>query len=304
MASCIEDTFDVFSEKAAKIDLELIYEINPGVPARIIGDAMRLRQILLNLVSNAVKFTQKGEVFIEVVLNNASENTHSIKLCFKVQDTGIGISADKINQLFKPFSQGDSSTTRKYGGTGLGLVISEKLVRLMGGKIEVESVPGAGATFSFTIKTFVGKMAVNKHALRSMKDLENKKILVIDDNLTNLRTIKKQLENLKLIPTLATTGEEALAILLNSGPFDILLTDMNMPFMNGIELALMVAQKYPQLPMILLSSIGDNRVKQYHKLFKYLLTKPIKEATLSNSLLNILQESDINTPALKTVIKN
>ncbi len=148
--TCIEEVLDVFSSKAANSGLDLIYEIDENVPAHIMGDSLRLRQILMNLVGNAVKFTQQGEIFIKVELSGVPVND-AIELCINVRDTGIGIPEDKMERLFKPFSQVDSSTTRKYGGTGLGLVICQKLINLMGGHIDVKSEAGKGTNFSFTL---------------------------------------------------------------------------------------------------------------------------------------------------------
>ncbi len=212
-----------------------------------------------------------------------------------MRDSGIGISADKLERLFKPFSQVDSSTTRKYGGTGLGLVISEKLIKLLGGTITVVSNPGEGTTFSFTIMSAAGVKPVRIYVHNSMAELEHKRVLVVDDNRTNLRILNKQLEQWKLLPVLAESGAEALDLLIKSPPFDLLLTDMNMPLMNGIELAKMVVKRYPKLPIILLSSIGAERDNHYAGLFKSILTKPIKENVLCNNILNQFRLSDTTT---------
>src|SRR5664279_2275852 len=206
LRACIEDVLDIFTTKAASLGLDLMYHIDHNVPLQIVGDDLRLRQILTNLVSNAMKFTQKGEVFVGVHLITSDE-LENITLQFEVRDTGIGIPPDKLDRLFKAFSQVDSSTTRKYGGTGLGLTISEKLVKLMDGEVHVESMVGQGSTFSFTIKTNVGKKVLNPYTQYNMADLQNKKILVIDDNMTNLAILKSQLELWKLIPILSDSAE-------------------------------------------------------------------------------------------------
>ncbi len=213
LRACIEDVLDIFSSRAATLGLDVVYHIDHDVPLQIVGDDLRLRQILTNLVSNAMKFTHKGEVFVGVRLltTDASGN---LTLQFEVRDTGIGIPADKLHRLFTAFSQVDSSTTRKYGGTGLGLTISEKLVKLMDGEIHVESMAGQGSTFSFTIKTTVGTKVLNPYTQYNMADLQNKKILVVDDNMTNLAIFKSQLELWKLIPILVDSGKGALNIYL------------------------------------------------------------------------------------------
>ncbi|MCW3118462.1 MAG: Signal transduction histidine kinase, partial [Chitinophagaceae bacterium] len=193
LRTCIEDVLDVFSGKAGHSGLDLVYEIDYDVPAQIISDSVRLRQILMNLVSNAIKFTERGEIFVGVHLLSEKENGE-IELHFEVRDTGIGIPADKMERLFKAFSQVDSSTTRKYGGTGLGLIICEKLVRLMGGYIDVESMSGKGTTFNFTILSVASSQTLRAHVTNQLAGMEGKRILVVDDNLTNRSILRNQLE--------------------------------------------------------------------------------------------------------------
>jgi len=289
LRTCIEEVLDVFAGKAAHTGLDLVYEIDENVPAQIVGDSLRLRQVLMNLVSNAVKFTQHGEVFVKVHLPKATAG-NGLEISFDVQDTGIGIPADKMEGLFKAFSQVDSSATRKYGGTGLGLVICEKLTGLMGGKISVTSKYGQGTCFTFTILTMAGTKSGRADMHCNMSGLAGKKVLVVDDNATNRCIIKKQLEHWKLIPTLANSGKEALDILSQSAGFDLLLTDMMLPEVDGIELAEIVRQRLPGLPVILLSSMGDNRCKDHPGLFRSVLTKPIKQHILCKNIFNELQQ--------------
>ncbi|HEY2725583.1 MAG TPA: ATP-binding protein, partial [Parafilimonas sp.] len=255
LRTCIEEVLDVFSAKAAQTGLDLMYQVDAKAPQQIIGDSLRLRQVLMNLVGNATKFTQNGEIFVSVKQSQAFEDG-SVELSFAVKDTGIGIPADKLDRLFKSFSQVDSSTTRKYGGTGLGLVICEKLVKMMGGQIKVESQAGAGTTFSFTIKTGVSEQSARNYILNNFSGITNKKILVVDDNATNLIIIKTQLEQWEQIPVLARSGKEALYTLLESSGFDLIITDMHMPEMDGIGLARKIRELYPYIPIILLSSLG------------------------------------------------
>lgn len=288
LRTCIEEVLDVFAGKAGQLGLDLVYEIDHNVPAQIIGDSLRLRQVLVNLVSNAIKFTEQGEIFVGVHLVQIKEDGQ-LELRFEVRDTGIGIPADKMERLFKAFSQVDSSTTRKYGGTGLGLVICEKLVGLMGGNIKVESKHQEGTTFTFTMLSSASSQSLRTYVTNHMAGLENKKILVVDDNLTNRCILKNQLEAWKLIPTLASSGDEALEILSSGISFDLLLTDMQMPDMDGCQLARNVQQNYPELPIILLSSVGDERNKKYAGLFKSILTKPIKQEMLCKLIINELR---------------
>lgn len=287
LRSCIEEVLDVFASKASKIGLDLVYEIDYNVPSQLIGDSLRLRQVLINLISNAIKFTHQGEIFVGV--HQRFTNGNEIELGFEVRDTGIGIPEDKLNKLFKAFSQVDSSTTRKYGGTGLGLVISEKLVTLMGGNIHVASQEGSGTTFSFSIKTVISQQSLRTYIHYNTAALEGKRILIIDDNATNRIILKNQMEQWKLVPTLTSCGAEALDI-LRSTPFDLVLTDMQMPEMDGIQVATSIRKMYPVMPVILLSSLGNERSKSSGDLFSSILTKPVKQGLLFNHLLSQLRK--------------
>jgi signal transduction histidine kinase/CheY-like chemotaxis protein len=279
----IEEVLDLFAGKAAKIGMDLVYQIEHNVPSVIMSDSVRLKQVLINLISNAVKFTQKGEVFVGVnVVNQQADN---LTIRFSVRDTGIGIPAEKIHRLFQAFSQVDSSTSRKYGGTGLGLAISKRLVEMMGGEMEVQSEDGKGTLFMFTIVAQPCGNAVRNYVHASLPELEGKKVLVIDDNETNRVIIQNQLENWKFKVTLASSGMEALSCLSIKNDFNLVITDMQMPEMDGIELALRIKKAYPALPMVLLSSIGDERSKQNRELFTALLTKPVRQSLLYNIII-------------------
>ena len=285
LRTCVEEVLDVFATKAAQTGLDLVYQIDYNVPEQIIGDATRLRQILLNLVSNAIKFTHQGEVFVKIHQLAAKANGQT-ELCFEIRDTGIGIPPDKLERLFKAFSQVDSSTTRKYGGTGLGLVICEKLVGLMGGAVTVSSEPGKGSVFSFTIITKAGTHALQTYVTGSMVNLEGKKVLVVDDNFTNRTILRVQLEQWKMIPVLACSGDEALDILSDQTGFDLMITDMHMPGMDGLELTKKVKKTHASLPVMLLSSLGNEIEKKDAALFSSLLTKPVKQNILCTHILN------------------
>jgi signal transduction histidine kinase/ligand-binding sensor domain-containing protein/DNA-binding response OmpR family regulator len=288
LRASIEEVLDVFAGKAAKIGLDLIYEIDENVPLQIIGDSLRLRQILMNLVSNAIKFTQQGEVFIGVHL--IKDDQGEIELGFEVRDTGIGIPDDKLGRLFKAFSQVDSSTTRKYGGTGLGLVICEKLIELMGGFIAVESQVGVGTTFTFNIQANVIPQASRNLVHPIEPELAGKKILVIDDNSTNLTVFRRQLEQWNLKVTLARSAQDALSVLAAEQDFALIITDMQMPEMDGIHLAQRVRQNNNKIPIILLSFVGDERIKEYQHLFSSIITKPVRQATLKKHIVTQLTQ--------------
>ncbi|GAA4308287.1 hypothetical protein GCM10023149_02160 [Mucilaginibacter gynuensis] len=288
LRSCIEEVLDIFSTKVANSGIEIAYVIDEDVPQQIIGDKVRLQQVLTNLVGNAIKFTFQGEVIVQVKTLDSTDKD-ALKIQFEVRDTGIGIPEEKRERLFKAFSQVDSSTTRKYGGTGLGLVISEKLVNLMDGQISVSSTAGAGSVFSFTIITSAGTKELQPYVQYDMSEHEGKRVLVVDDNLTNRNILNIQLRNWKLEPITVSSGQEALYLLDADARFDLIITDAQMPNMDGMELARLIKNKLPHIPIILLSSIGDERRGENSKLFSHILTKPIKQHALSKYILSSLQ---------------
>lgn len=301
LRTCIEEVLDMFAPRAAQTGLDLVYQIECQVPHRITGDSTRLRQILINLVGNAIKFTKAGEVFVRVYLMNIYKDD-TVQLGFEVRDTGIGIPEDKLERLFKAFSQVDHSTTRKYGGTGLGLVICEKLVKLMGGYIEVESKPGRGSVFAFAINTKTASQGSGEESFVNLHDIAGKRILVVDDNATNRKILKAQLEHWQLQPVMAVSGNQALELLTTNHDFDLVLTDMHMPEMTGLELAGHLRHRNPHLPVILLSSIGDDLSREHRDLFSFVLTKPIKQQVLCNYILNVFSNA-VNVVAEKETSK-
>ena len=286
---CIEDVMDLFSGKAASQGLDLIYQVDPRVPIQITGDSHRLRQVLINLINNALKFTHAGEVFIKV--NFESLNDQELELTFDIIDTGIGIPENKISKLFTAFTQVDSSTTRKYGGTGLGLVISQKLVVLMGGNFTVKSRVGKGTTFSFNIKSKLSELPQKENVFVSAKGNENKKVLIIDDNRNFLTILSVQLAQWKLVPVSATSGAEALTILAGDKDFSLVISDMLMPVMDGMQLGAEIKKILPGIPMILLSAIGDENRASYTTVYSAVLTKPVKEGQLFKTIQVELSEN-------------
>ncbi|WP_229310917.1 hybrid sensor histidine kinase/response regulator [Larkinella soli] len=295
---CVEDVLDLFAGKAAKSGIDLVYKIDHQVPNNIIGDSLRLRQILINLVGNAIKFTSEGEVYVEIALGSRPTD-QDLELVFRVRDTGIGIPQDKLQRLFKAFSQVDSSMTRKYGGTGLGLVISDRLVSLMGGSISVESQEGVGTTFTFSIQCQVSQEARRQYVLFNTAGNEGKRVLIVDDNQTNLTILKSQLEQWKLVPITASSGDEALRLLVSESPLHLVITDMHMPQMNGVQLAKVIREEAPHLPIMLLSSVGEESRKNYPDLFSAILTKPVKQQQLFDLVQKQLKQpgdTKVNAP--------
>lgn len=291
LRDCVEGVLDVFSASAARLDIDLVYQIEHDVPTQVFGDGLRLRQILINLVGNAVKFTSKGEIFINV--KAVSNKDNHLELLFSVRDTGIGIPLDKMNRLFKAFSQVDSSTTRKYGGTGLGLAISEKLIQLMGGKISVESEQGKGTTFRFNVSARAGSKAARTYVHLNVADVENKRILVVDDNLTNRNIMAAQLKQWKFLPLIAESGAQALDILSTNEQVDLVISDMQMPEMDGIQFARNLRKEHPELRIILLSSIGNEQSRHEAHLFDVILTKPTKHNVLYKHIIDQLKDGKI-----------
>jgi signal transduction histidine kinase/DNA-binding response OmpR family regulator len=287
LRTCVEEVLDLFAAKAAKSGLDLMYQMDHRLPAYLIGDSMRLRQVLLNLISNAMKFTHSGEIFLDVILKHLLSDD-GIVLGFEVRDTGIGIPADKLSRLFEAFSQVDSSTTRKYGGTGLGLVICERLLNLMGGKITVASEPGIGTTYQFSLKCKVSNEHKQECEPLNVGEIKGRQVLIVDDNATNRRILQIQLENWGLKAVMASSGDDALRILNSKPDFDLVITDMQMPVMDGVQLSAAIKEKNKALPIILLSSIGDETKKAYPNLFTAVLTKPVKQQALSKVIITEL----------------
>jgi signal transduction histidine kinase/ligand-binding sensor domain-containing protein/CheY-like chemotaxis protein len=300
---CIEEVLGIFSRKAADLGLDLVYQIDPQVPALVVGDNLRLRQVLINLVGNAIKFTNEGEILVTVQCAAKSDN-NNVELKFQVQDSGIGIPEDKLNLLFKAFSQVDSSHTRRYGGTGLGLVISQRLVELMGGSIYAESEIGKGTSFYFSIITHPSEDQIHPVGEIVNSGYEGKTVLVVDDNKTNLRIIEAQLKYWKLLPIMVSSGKDALEILSLENKIDMVITDQNMPEMNGVQLAQKIREKFADLPIVLLSSVGDETRKNYPGIFCSILTKPVKHQKLGDVIKKELSRQVVTIDVATSSGKN
>ncbi|MCX6134376.1 MAG: PAS domain S-box protein [Ignavibacteriales bacterium] len=302
--TCIEEVYDLLSQKASAKNLDLLYWIDPEVPSGILGDKHRLRQILFNLIGNALKFTEKGEIYTSVALKWRIGKTFELQ--FSIRDTGIGIPQDKIEKLFKAFTQVDSSTTRRYGGTGLGLAISMRLVGLMKGKIWVESEVGKGSVFHFTIQSSIPEAseALPEVYMRG-KDVTfaGRRILLVDDNATNLRILRELCQHWKLIPRVTHSPAEALEWIRKGDPFDLGILDMQMPDMDGVTLAQEIRSlRSPSaLPMILLSSLGSALKEggRGGELFTAEVAKPIKQSQLYNVIAEALSGERVAAPRKK-----
>ncbi len=288
LRECVESALDLVAGRAVEKSLDLVYLIDEDVPTGIKGDVTRLRQILLNLLGNAVKFTEHGEVVLTVKRDSQTDH-----LRFAVRDSGIGIAADRIAGLFESFTQADSSTTRRFGGTGLGLAISRRLVELMDGGLWAES-PGAGkgSTFSFTIAYEPAPLLEAKME-RDLKGrlpvFQGKRALIVDDNATNRRMLVTHMQKWGMLTQEAQSAAAALARLRSNQGFDVAILDVQMPDMDGVALALELRRikRRQGLPVILLTSLGRKEVAARGLGLAIFLTKPLKPSALFDALAGI-----------------
>ncbi|MBE8986992.1 PAS domain S-box protein [Nostoc sp. LEGE 12450] len=341
LRACVEQAISLLAPKAAQKDIELVYLIQPQVPAQIVGDMTRLRQVLMNLLNNAIKFTEHGEVVLSVELETvrsrgageqgenssplhpspvrlrsrqarpSASSESPIQIQFAIKDTGIGITPEKIERLFHPFTQADVSMTRRYGGTGLGLVISKRLSKMMGGSLWVESqgivggnpsprwksrkllspYSSQGSTFYFTITAQVPAVPEGEFSNSPMQ-LQGKRLLIVDDNLTNCQIISLQAESWKMETYAAKSAKEALAQLAQGTQFDIAILDMEMPTMDGITLARQIRRQSgcQNLPLVILTSLGRGETfSDFGDIeFAACLSKPIKQSQLYDVITRVL----------------
>jgi signal transduction histidine kinase/ligand-binding sensor domain-containing protein/DNA-binding response OmpR family regulator len=286
LRNCIEEVMDLFAGRVGEAPVALLYQIDETIPAIIVGDRLRLGQILNNLIGNAVKFTQQGEIFLEIK-NQGSTDHSMLQLVFEITDTGIGIASDKLDRLFKPFSQVDSSTTRRYGGTGLGLVICEKLVGLMGGSISVESESGKGSSFRFSILVRESsEVPATVHDFAGIVP-EKARILIVDDHEKSLLLMKDQLDIWKFETVTANSGKQACEILAQTSSISLVMTDLDMPGMSGMQLADHVHDFYPHIPVVLLTAPGASIVSS-SGLTRTILAKPVKQQLLLKQIVSEL----------------
>ena len=305
----LSDTVKALALRADQKGLELNCHVLPDVPVAVCGDAGRLRQIMVNLLGNAIKFTASGEIIVRAALEPAAGE--GVRLRFSVIDTGIGISAAKQDLIFQAFSQADSSTTRHYGGTGLGLTISSRLVELMGGKIWVESELGHGSSFHFTVNFKPHCSAIVTTTPLQTLDIENLKVLVVDDNATNLLILKETLESWRMMPTLVSSGKVALDTMLEayeSGrPYDLVLLDCHMPGLDGFGVALGI-KEHPELGsasiMMLTSGAQNTDIARCRKLgISAHLIKPVRQSELLDKILVVLGTAEVVPTANRSVAK-
>jgi signal transduction histidine kinase/ligand-binding sensor domain-containing protein/DNA-binding response OmpR family regulator len=301
LARLVEDTVSMLAIKAFEKDLEIICEIDPRLPDLILGDPVRIQQILVNLIGNAIKFTEKGEIVVSVKKEEAphqQDGKRYQQLAILVKDTGIGIPKEKLDKIFESFTQGDASTTRKYGGTGLGLTIAKNLAGMMGGTLTVESQTGAGSTFSLLLAPEViqeepAKTQPQRAALR--------RVLAVDDNVTNCRLLQELFGFMNVECVISTSGEEALAILRKARAdhrcFDLIITDYQMPSMDGITLVKeikTILKDHAQPFILMLSSLERNlhREEAENIGIDLFLSKPVRFNELNQILASIFEDGE------------
>jgi two-component system sensor histidine kinase/response regulator len=301
----LEDTLDNISTligiKTQEKGLELLFKTDPAVPTALVGDPLRLGQILINLSNNAVKFTDAGEIVVTTEL--VKKNDRQITLKFSVRDSGIGMTAEQAAKLFQPFMQADSSTTRKYGGTGLGLTISKRLAEMMGGKIWVESRPGQGSTFSFTADFGLGKEKA-RQKFKPSQDLRGMKVLVVDDSAASRDILQEMLESFSFEVTLTASGQAGITELekaSKSRPFELVIMDWKMPGMDGIETSRRI-KNHPDLSkipaVVLATAYGREEVMQKAEAvgLEGFLLKPVSPSMLFDTIMQAFgQEIDASS---------
>lgn len=308
LSEAIEDVATLVSSKVAEKDLELIVRVDPSLPEMLIGDVDRIRQIITNLLGNAVKFTEKGHIFVNIEnANTNQENTDSARIKFSIEDTGIGIPEEKCEQVFNKFSQADTSATRKHEGTGLGLSISSSLVELMGGTIEVDSEVGKGSKFWFEATLPIHNDNIQKQAIPS--DMTNARVLVIDDNDVNRSILQEQMNSWNFDSASTSTGSEGLevmrAVSKNNIKLDLVILDYQMPEMSGTEVLEIMRNEeaLKDIPVLMLTSVDSSQTHQ--RLIKLgaeaNLTKPARSSMLLETILQVIANSRAN---IKTNIGN
>ena len=285
LRECVESALELVAAGAVKKGLDLAYDLEPETPEALVGDVTRVRQILINLLNNAVKFTERGEVVVTVGAEPLADDAH--RLHVRVRDTGIGIPPDRMDRLFESFSQVDTSTTRRYGGTGLGLAISRRLADLMGGEMWAHSEQGEGSTFHFTFVAPAAPAPSRAFDTTEAVQLERRRALIVDDNATNRLIVARRCESWRMLPRETADPREALGWIERGDPFDVAIIDMQMPEMDGIALAREIRKHRDAtvLPLVMLTSLGHERRPQEFDAF---LTKPVKPSQLFDALTTVL----------------
>ncbi len=300
----VGDTMKLFGLNAHQKGLEIAHRVKPVVPDYVVGDAGRIRQILVNLIGNAVKFTESGEVFLSVDIHERNEN--EISLHFSVEDTGVGVSKEQQNEIFEAFTQADGSMTRKFGGTGLGLTITRRLVEMMGGQMWLESELDRGSVFHFTARMEIASpdLVANEKKPRQVRSFDGLRVLIVDDHPTNCLILEEMVENWRMTPTVAESGATALEKLKEAddagNPYSLVLLDAHMPEMDGFEVANRIRNTlrlHDVKVMMLTSDDCQSSLEKTKQLdLAAHLVKPIKQSELLDSIVTVLHRGDDEIP--------
>jgi CheY-like chemotaxis protein/signal transduction histidine kinase len=289
----IEEVFEVFAGKIAHMELELLYQVDPQVPAHIVGDDQRIRQILMNLVENSIKVTRQGEIVVSVHMREYSQRKaadgQNLVLYFEVRDTGAGIDPDRLKLLM----HGDPGAQAGAGPKpGIGLVICRKLIGLMGGELTITSKINEGTTVAFTLNVKTTDVPKPVQQDRAFAGLEGKQVLIVDDHITGRYILKEVLEAWKLSPVVAGSAKEALDVLGQTPDVNLIITDLRMPGMDGIALARVVHQAYPKIPIMLMSKEGTEDSHQHGDIFTSVIHKPLRRDMLHKHVISSLRHQD------------
>jgi len=294
LVEVVEKTIETLAVRADEKQLELAIRFAPNLPIHLVGDPLRLRQVVTNLIGNAIKFTDAGEVAIRIEPDPSSERPGHLR--FVISDTGIGIGADKLANIFSAFTQADSSTTRKYGGSGLGLTIVERLVGLMGGRVWAESAPGQGSTFFFTAHFEIDNARADSAPMASMPDLADMRILITDDNQTSRAILAEMLTRHGASVAQSASASESLGLIRTANdsarPFELMLIDQRMPQMDGLEMLRMLNQHTWRLPPVILmvnsTALSADRPRMQEVGLRHYIFKPIRLHDLCATISEIV----------------
>ncbi len=282
LRNLFDEVFEVFASVTARADLELVHHIDPLVPSLLVGDSLRIRQVLMNLIENAITFTREGEIYVKV--DRLAELGSSIELGFEIHDNGLGMSNDKIKLLS---SDGHSaSATGTHGDRDSGLLTSKRIIQSMGGQLEIENVKGKGTIAKFNLQLLKSEHTHNGDT--DMSSVRGKKVLIVEDNITLSNALNGEVINWGLIPIVARSGKEALEVLARDHVIDLIVVEMQMPVMDGLMLSQAINRDYPALPIILLTVTNDEESKTSPELFSSVVFKPVKYQVLSQHILSTL----------------
>ncbi len=288
LRTSIEEVFDVFASQTALANLELVYLVDSQIPSNLIGDNLKLGQVLMNLVENAIMFTREGEIFIKVYQQEKRDN--ALRLGFEIHDTGLGMPAEKIKLLSTSFSSSEEATAHQT--TDNGLRICKQLIEMMGGELHIESVKGKGTVVKFTIQVAVDEQSAPPE--NEMTAVAGKRILVVEDNVTLQHALKEEITNWELVPILASSAAQAMEILSTGSNIDMVLVEMQMPEMDGMTLGRLIRQNYPSLPIVLITVAGDLESKKHPEIITSVIAKPLRYRNLSQHILSGLMQKELD----------